>query len=264
MAWAFILFSTNTMKRILSILLGCVLVSIQLSCKKQYNPEVKTVSATILPDGSVEVKGEIVSSGNTPIEYSGFCMDTLSVPEMLDNQILSGTSGNNFSTIYSGLDPYKRYYFRAWAANGSEYSYGDIISLDSIQATPVAAPCSLSSNTLILAGSGPIELVYNVGFPTYGIDSWDFSVSTGSTSMDFSFGEMPRTKVYTTTGNMSPGPNDVYISFFSGFTSGVLSSGSSVYVNQITPTSWEITICDAPWTYNSTAFHMKARFNCPL
>src|SRR5215475_7081846 len=122
-------------------------------------------------------------------------MDTLSTPEMLDNQALSGSTGNSFSVTYSGFDPYKRYYFRAWAANENGYSYGDIIYLDSIHATPVVAPCSLTANSLILSGSGPTETFYNVVYPTYGIDTWDFSASTGSTSMDFRFGEMPRTKV---------------------------------------------------------------------
>ena len=235
------------------------------SCKKvkkdvnDYFPKLKTVSATILPDGSVQMKGEVISEGGAPIEYSGFCMSTSPVPKMLDNQTLAD---NSFSAVYSGFNTATRYYFRSWAANKYGYSYGDIISLDSVYATPLTAPCSPVMNSIDI-GTGPNETYLSVGAPVSSGFTWDFQASSNSHTLNFSFGELPSTKIYTTTTSSSPSAGEVYVNFYSTSLSSVLNYGSSVYVNKISSTAWEITICSAPWTYSSSTFYLTTKFACP-
>ena len=241
------------------------------TCKKvqkdvmDYYPKVTTVSATVQPDGSVIMQGTIVSSGTSSIEYSGFCMGTMSTPKMTDNQALStSTQGNNFYATYSGFNSGTKYYFRSWATNGDGWSYGNIISLDSIVTQPVVATCSPAMNSVNIGGGNPTETYISVGAPAQGPSSWDFQASSNSNTVNFSFGESPLTKIYTTTTSNTPGPTQVYIYFYSGFISGALNDGSPVYVNKSGASTWVITICNAPWVYNSSTFNFLTKFTCPL
>lgn len=255
------------MKKIFYLLLICTSAFIFSSCKKvlkdvhDYYPNIKTVSATVLPDGSVEVKGEIISEGAAPIEYMGFCAGTMPEPKMLDAQAIAD---NNFTVIYSGFTINTKYYFRTWATNDYGYSYGNIISLDSITATPVVAPCTPPANSINIGGGNPTETYITIGSPTFNMNTWDFQAQSNSNIVNFKFGENLKTKIYTTTDLTPSGPGEVHVSFYSGFISGTLNSGSSVYVNQANATTWEITICNAPWMYSSSTFYFTTMFTCPL
>ena len=260
------------MKIILTYILFLIVVLTFSFCTKveknvmDYYPSVKTVSAIVLQDGSVEVKGEIISDGTTPIKYAGFCLDTIGMPGMLNFQALAPViQGNTFSVVYSGFDRYTRYYFRSWAANGFGYSYGNVIYLDSIKATPLIPPCSPGMNTINIGGGNPTQSYYSVGIPTLGASTWDFQAQSSSNTINFKFGSSPVTRIYTTTTSTSPSSNEVNVSFYSGFISGTLSNGSSIYVNQTGPASWEMTICNAPWIYNGgSTFTLITKFTCPL
>ena len=255
------------MKRIL--LFATISVLSFAGCKKalnkveDYYPKVTTVSATVLPDGSVQVVGQIDSEGDTPIQYTGFAMDTLPSVNINQSQVTTDMTGNSFTAIYSDLSSTAHYYFRAWAANTNGYSQGNVISVDNIKAQPVVAPCTPTLNTVNIGGGQPTENIYNVDPPTYQGGYYTLSASSNSVSMTLNFGNMPTTRVYTTTTNSTPSGNYVNLGFYSGFLSGVLSDGSLVYVNQKTASSWEITICNAPWTYNSSTFNLTTRFVSP-
>ena len=230
-----------------------------------YYPEVKTVSAVIQNDGSVVVTGEITSNGTTPISYAGFCMDSTGSPEMLDAQELSDdVSSTTFTANYSGFDPYQTYYFRTFATNEFGYAYGNIISLDSIQAPSVTPICTLTANTVNIGGGTPTGTFSSIGAPSQSFDTWEIYASSSNTSMTFYFESKPQTGEYITTFSNPPFIGGVKVSFYQGFLSGTLSSGSTVYINQTGPNTWEITICDAPWAYNSSTFYLNSAFTCPL
>jgi len=259
------------MKKNIYSLLLCASVFMLSTCKKvqkdvmDYYPKVTTVSATVNADGSVTVKGTIVSQGASPIEYCGSCMGTMPVPKMLDNEaIASSPQGNDFTAMYTGFNSGTKYYFRAWASNGDGWSYGNIISLDSIVTQPVVAPCSPTMNSVNIGGGNPTETYYSVGVPTLGTSSWDFTASSNANTVNFRFGESPVTKIYTATSNMSPAPNQVNVGFYSGMISGSLSDGDQIYVNKTGSATWVITICNAPWLYNSSTFNFTTKFTCPL
>jgi hypothetical protein len=257
------------MKKRYFFLFFVFLSSFLSSCEKvesdmhDYYPVVRTVSATVLQDGSVQVKGEIVSEGTKPVEYAGFCFSTTPVPKMLDAQVIADRQGNFFTAVYSGFDITTKYYFRSWATNGNGYSYGNIISLDSIKATPIIAPCSPAMNTVTI-GAGT-ETWTTVDPPAFSSASgWDFQATSNSIVMYFTFGSKPVTRIYTTTSFNSPASDQVHVIFYSGFISGGLSDGSDVYVNQTGVDTWEMTICSASWSNGGGTNYMTAKFRCPL
>lgn len=251
---------------ILSVLTAIVFSS----CRKvekdplDYYPEVKTVSAIVQDDGSVLVTGEIADEGADVIQYAGFSMDTLAVPDMITNQIICQVNGTVFTTVYDNFDITKKYYFRSWAANEYGYSLGNVIYLDSITATPVVAPCNPNNNSVNFGGFNPTQYFTSVPAPNQGFDTWDITASTGQGLYYIKFGASPVTKIYTTTLNTSPGPNEVRISFASGFTQGALNDGSLFYVNQVTPGNWTMILCNASWQHSSgSTFNMNMNMICP-
>ena len=136
------------------ILAGFLLSSCDLPLKnlEDYYPKVETVSAEILDDGSVGLHGRITSEGASSIEHVGFVYDTIVNPDLKKHQEPSGYIQNgSFKALVSGLKPYTKYYFRSFAINDHGYVYGEVISLDSIMAAPVDAPCSPTMNTATLA-----------------------------------------------------------------------------------------------------------------
>ncbi len=266
------------MKKQLLFILIVLLFSVIFSCRKakkdmkDYYPSVNTVSAIINEDGDVIVEAEITSSGEKSLEHIGFCMDTIPAPKMLSNQIVVSTiNGGNFSTKYSNINstlsyqsfnPNKTYYFRSWATNGNGYNYGNTISLTNIKGTPIIPTCSLAPSYLNLGTGNPSSTYYKVNSPSQS-GTWDFQASSYSSgTLNFKFGSQPRNKVFTTTTS-TPNNNEVNVSFYSGFISGTLNSGTYVYVYETSTGIYDITICQAPWLYSSTTFYLNTRFTCP-
>jgi len=236
------------------------------ACKKpldemaDYYPTVRTESVTLMPNGTVKVVGRILSEGDAPVEYVGFCADTTAKPEMLDGQAIAELNGDQFTAIYSGFDPYATYYFRSWATNEHGYSYGNVLSLDSIAAVPVEPPCMPANNTASIGTGTPAQTYYPIEAPEEYFNVWSFQANTNAHFITYRFGGGMGTGIYTTTTNTDPAPGYARISFVSGFYNAVLSAGSSVYMEQLSPTSWRITVCQAPWTTGSSTFYFNTRF----
>lgn len=236
------------------------------SCRKalkdanDYLPKLKTVSATIQTDGTVLLQGEIVSEGAAAIKYIGFCCANSKNPNMAARQIIVTANDTKFSAIYSGFDVDSVYYFRTWATNHYGYAYGNDVSLDSIIAMNVTPPCINIMNTVSEGGGQPTASYTNISTPANYMNEWEFTAQTSSGPIvNFTFGSIITTGIYTTTNNTSPGYGEVNISFFGGFISGTLSNGSSVYVNFIGSGVYDISICSAPWQYNSSTFYFNTR-----
>jgi len=237
-----------------------------VSCKKplknmeDYYPKVQTVSAEVQNDGSVIVTGDIVDAGAADVENWGFCMSTGPKPEMADSQHL-GTS--LFKTLYKGFSQDSSYSFRAWAYNSYGYSYGNIITLNRVVVSPITPPCSMTKNTIKYTDSGS-ETFTSVYKPKQGTDGhWTITASNTYGSIDFEFGEKPVTREYTTIYNNNYiGWGEIYVSFNGVFNTGKLDPGSSVIVNKLTDTTWEVTVCSAPW-YNGSVT-LSTYFQCPL
>lgn len=256
------------MKKVFYTLLVITSLLTTSSCRKalkdvnDYFPKIKTVSATVQTDGSVLLRGEVDSKSEGNIEYLGFCCNTNGDPKIRDRQITVASNGTFSATYPGGFNVDSIYYFKAWATNEFGYSYGNTLRLDSIIATPITPPCTLTMNTLNLSG-GQTQTYTSVTEPTEYMGTYEFSGSTGSTGVNFTFGSALTTGTYTTTTETSPEPGRVYINFYSGFTSGALSNGSKIYVNTIGSGIFDISICNAPWTNSGTTFYFNTRLTVP-
>lgn len=256
------------MKKVFYTLLAITSFLTISSCRKalkdvnDYFPKIKTVSATVQTDGSVLLRGEVDSKSEGNIEYLGFCCSTNGDPKIRDRQITVASNGTFSATYPGGFNVDSIYYFKAWATNEFGYSYGNTLRLDSIIATPITPPCTLTMNTLNLSG-GQTQTYTSVTEPEEYMGIYEFSGSTGSTQVNFTFGSTITTGTYTTTTESSPGQGRVYINFYSGFTSGTLSSGSKIYVNTIGSGIFDISICSAPWTNSGSTFYFNTRLTVP-
>lgn len=239
------------------------------SCQKVYRdiddyfPKITTISATVQPDGSVLVEGTVEDEGADALRYLGFCCSTNPEPQMLDRQVLASFDGVKFTAVYEGgFDPDSVYYFRAWAANGFGWVYGNTVSASDIIGSSVTPPCTLSGNSLDLGIGQGTEQYFQIGTPYSVPGGWAFAAATYSgPTIEFRFPELVTTKVYQTVGHNSPGPGEVYVSFYSGFISGSLNPGSKVYVKRLNDDDlFEIVICDGGWEYNSSIFYLNTKF----
>lgn len=229
------------------------------SCRKakndfnDYLPRVKTLSATVQTDGSVFVTGELEFKGEGPLWYIGFCCSTKNTPEMTDRQIICS---NTFSATYLNLSPDSSYHFRAWVTNKYGYTYSNIITLDSIIAPHVTAPCAIinetvNTGTTFGSGSyygGPHGVVWSNSASEYNISA---STSNGTVGINIYFNALLTQGLYTTTANSSPGYREMYFAFTDG-TFHVLKPGTSIYVNTITPGVFDIAVCNAPWQFTTS------------
>lgn len=242
------------------------------SCRKalknpdDYLPKAKIISTEILADGSVLVKGEIESKGYSAVEYAGFCCGTNSEPDILSRQMIADLDGNTFSAIYSGFDVDSTYYFRCWATNDQGYKYGNVVSLGHIISPPVIPACTLPMNNLDNGSGNGTPNYYMVNPPVSSWQYWEFTAYPQSgSSVNFKFGSQVTTGVYTTENDYNPSPGNVFVYFNFAGSPKSLSSGSKVYVNTIGTDTFDITICNAPWQYNtSTTFTLNTRLQCPL
>ena len=231
-----------------------------------YFPVIKTVSAVVQDDGSVLVTGEVESEGKAKdavIRYVGFCVSTGAEPKMLEKQLIAELSGSHFTGVYpaSLFSVDSLYYFRTWGTNRYGYSYGNSIALDSIIAVPVTPPCNLAMNMVNIGGSQPTAYYDDIKGPS--TDNSIVATSFNGPSVTFEFGSALTTGVYQTTTNSSPVGKQVFVSFYYQFISGALNTGSKVYVKKINSTRYEISICEAPWNYNSSTFYFNTRLTTP-
>jgi len=220
---------------------------------KKYYPEVKTVSATLLSDGSVLVIGSVISDGTTPVEVAGFCAGTSDLPTMSEKQaIATFFSTDSFYVVYDGFDRNKRYYFRSWAGNETGYSYGNAMYIDNITPTFVNVPCNSSLNTVDF-GTGAGAVKYSeIGVPSSLNSSfnatWFFEAKTFSGGkVSFTFGSKPATGKFTITDQESPDENEVFVSINTGYSEANLNRGAFLYINEEVSGILTITICHAPW-----------------
>jgi hypothetical protein len=249
------------------LFLSCLFVFAFCGCKKvpkdpnNYYPEVKMVDAVVQPDGSVKVRGQIVSRGGSDLTYAGFCMDTIAVPEMTSNQTLASTlDGDMFTCTYTNLNSTTKYYFRAFAANQDGYSYGDVLPVSNASLDSNIIPCHPEINTISMNGTFPVtEHFYDVTEVYQSTLTWGMEASANSMTMYFKFGNYPISGIYQTWENETSADGFVNIRV-NGFT---VNSGAKVYVKQAGPDAFDIWICDAVVYRQGEDQHFSARLHSP-
>lgn len=205
-----------------------------------YFPVVKTVSAQVVADGSVEITGEILSSGNTDVYYVGFCADTVPNPRMTANQRQSaGLDGKRFTYTYEGLDATKKYYFRAWATNKEGYAIGGDVQVDSVFLPSDPVPCNLTINSISV--NSATELYTNTSALVQSGGGWVVTATSNNHKLEVRFAATkPLSGKYIIT---KATPDDRYINMF--LDNVAVNGGAEVYIRQLTGGKLKISLCSA-------------------
>ncbi len=204
-----------------------------------YFPVVKTVSAQVVADGSVEITGEIVSSGNTDVYYVGFCADTVPNPRMTANQRQSaGLDGKRFTYTYEGLDATKKYYFRAWATNKEGYAIGGDVEVDSVFLPSDPVPCNLNINSISV--NATTEVYTNISSLVQSGGVWIATATSNNHKLEVRFAAKPLSGKYIITKAI---PGDRYMNIF--LDNVAVNGGADVYVRQLTGGKLKISLCSA-------------------
>lgn len=133
----------------------CILIVCVICCKKKDTAEpsaplVTTVGLTSITDSSVKAGGRITSTGNEEITATGFCWSTLTTePTIVDDTSLSATTSSTFVLELNNLDPTTTYYIRAYAINSLGTGYGEVLSFNTINASPKIESVKANGHTIV-------------------------------------------------------------------------------------------------------------------
>jgi len=86
--------------------------------------EVTTDSVLFINDTTYICYGSVNTYGQGAVN-AGFCWDTNPYPTLVNEHIASGMADDFFTNYLTGMSPYKTYYVRAYATNGTDTAYGE-------------------------------------------------------------------------------------------------------------------------------------------
>ena len=113
----------NTIYSLLFLVFSLVLLS---NCKKQVDhPVVITGDVSEIKAWSATVAGEIISDGGSAIIARGICWSNTNPPTIINNKTSDGTGIGSFTGHATELSPKSTYFFRAYATNSAETTYGE-------------------------------------------------------------------------------------------------------------------------------------------
>ena len=87
-------------------------------------PTVNTIAASSITGTTAVAGGNVTDDGWMTVTERGVCWNTTGNPTMADNVIVSGSGTGSFVASITGLTPETMYYFRAYAINAFDTSYG--------------------------------------------------------------------------------------------------------------------------------------------
>lgn len=111
------------------------------SCKKKEDPApsapiVVTVGVTEVTDSSFKVGGKVTNFDET-VTTTGFCWSTLtSTPTTADDTSVTNAADGAFAQQLKNIDPSTTYYIRAYAINSLGTGYGDVFTVNTLNAVP--------------------------------------------------------------------------------------------------------------------------------
>lgn len=157
------------MKRIMPLIILCVLAGIAIlnSCKK--DPEIPTLTSSALTNittTSVTGGGVISSDGGAAVTARGVAYGTSASPSVEGTHTTDGTGTGTFTSNITGLTPNTVYHVRAYATNKVGTAYGEDVSftttaivlptLTTTAATSVAQTTAVAGGNISSDGNGAI------------------------------------------------------------------------------------------------------------
>jgi len=130
---------------------GVLMIILLMGCKKDEKPIEKSIPTVVtaaviqhpitdITQINVTCGGEVTSDGGAIVLKRGVCWSTSPFPTIEDSVLLAGKGSGKFTVDLLHLDPFTKYYVRAWANNAKGTAYGDTISF--FTETPdLSEPC---------------------------------------------------------------------------------------------------------------------------
>ncbi|MEI8271796.1 MAG: T9SS type A sorting domain-containing protein [Paludibacter sp.] len=106
-----------------------------------------TVAASAITSSSASSGGNITGNGGASVTARGVCWNLTSNPDIASAHTSNGTGTGSFTSNFTGLQPNKTYYVRAYATNSVGTGYGAQVSFTTLFGTPTltfGTPTSVS------------------------------------------------------------------------------------------------------------------------
>lgn len=131
---------------------------------QQDKPTVETVEATNITMTTATVEGNVTNDGGSAVTERGICYSIYENPTLSDSVRLAGTGIGRFYCEMSNLTNATTYYIRAFATNSEGTSFGDVITIRTVEHPMLATVTTdevsdITINTAVCGGN-----VLNDGF----------------------------------------------------------------------------------------------------
>jgi hypothetical protein len=133
-------------------------------------PSIGISTVSSVTSTSCSLSASISDDGGGSVSEKGFVFNTNGSPNLSDNKVISGNSGNVFSAALEGLSPSKKYYVAAYATN----SAGTTIGTTTNFSTPAESLVSKNNCDNLSGFTAKFEFWSGVAY------SWaDWTISSG-------------------------------------------------------------------------------------
>ena len=100
---------------------------------QQDKPTVETVAATNVTMNTATVEGNVTNDGGSPVTERGICYSIYENPTLSDSVRLAGTGIGRYYCEMTNLTNATTYYIRAFATNSEGTSFGDVITVRTVE-----------------------------------------------------------------------------------------------------------------------------------
>lgn len=122
-------------------------------------PVLTTTSASTITSTSAISGGNITNDGGASITARGICWAKTSSPTINNSKTTDGTGSGSFASAISSLEPFTTYYIRAYATNGAGTSYGNEVTIKTLENIPTI-PAYKTTSKYNTNGNATEELTY--------------------------------------------------------------------------------------------------------
>ena len=210
-------------------------------------PILSTKDISLINAFSATSGGSIILDGGALINSRGICWSTNSGPTISDSKTSDGTGNGSFNSALLGLQPYVKYYVRAYATNSVGTGYGNQVSIITLQNDQIADIDGNIYNTVLIGTQ--VWMKENLKTTKYSDGTLIPLVKTNTSWMTIGIND----KAYCFYNDDSPNGN-IYGALYtwSAAVNGLIGSASNPSgIQGACPTGWHLP-SDLEWTTLST------------